>query len=110
MQQPPLPKNIQEQIEKYMRDNNDRRPSVRKAMEFSASLAIQETKWIPVTERLPEVGEHNLVLVYKGNGLVDIAFLKLVTTKGKPWWFNYNWFQESQSITHWQTLPSPPSE
>ena len=56
-------------------------------------------KWIPVTERLPEVGAD--ILVCHKNGFVATnAWL------GTHWWFK----DDKNTITHWMPLPEPPKE
>lgn len=56
-------------------------------------------EWIPVTERLPEVGAD--ILVCHKNGFVATnAWL------GTHWWFK----DDKNTITHWMPLPEPPKE
>lgn len=56
-------------------------------------------RWIPVTERLPEVGAD--ILVCHKNGFVTTnAWL------GTHWWFK----DDKNTITHWMPLPEPPKE
>ena len=57
------------------------------------------TKWIPVTERLPE--PETEVLTYRESG-IQVEF----------WWKNY-WDNDeftSCPVTHWMPLPEPPRD
>ena len=56
-----------------------------------------ESKWIPVTERLPE--EEMEVIVYTGNILKPSVFCYHFWTADLLSW---------QSVTHWMHLPEPP--
>ena len=59
-----------------------------------------EMEWIPVTERLPSVGEKVLVIaIGKGKQYVETDTL-LATGE----WFDYG------NVTHWMPLPEPPKE
>ena len=61
---------------------------------------INDQKWIPVSERLPEDGES--VLTYK-NGNVDVQ----VYEKNRNGWIQGNWFWSMATVTHWMPLPEP---
>jgi len=56
-----------------------------------------EPKWIPVTERLPEVGE--FVLVHRIEGYLSVDQYRQLHGEVKS--FIYN-------VTHWMPLPEPP--
>lgn len=61
-------------------------------------IAEIRNEWIPVGERLPEVGVS--VLVYEPNRHIQ-----------KTCRDNYDWILPHKSnVTHWQPLPNPPSE
>ena len=57
------------------------------------------SKWIPVTERLPEQGQE--VIVYDGGVLKPKVFCYLFWNKNYDSWAR---------ITHWMPLPEPPKE
>ena len=60
-----------------------------------------ELKWIPVTERLPEVWKD--ALVYRADGNFSIEFRCL----SDGWSFDNDIMEE---VTHWMPLPEPPKE
>ena len=60
---------------------------------------LQEaTKWIPVTERLPE--KEKRVVAYKGYSFLA----KIVGNQ----WFDVEWNCYRYGVTHWMPLPEPP--
>lgn len=62
---------------------------------------IYPTKWIPVTERLPE----DDVFVLNCNDHGNIVIGKII---GGTWWYKY--FSYQGQVTHWMPLPEPPEE
>lgn len=68
-------------------------------------LAALMPRWIPVTERLPEAGNH--VLVYAGffQPFNEVSY---IDAEGK-WRFAYD-DTEVPIVTHWMPLPTPPEE
>jgi len=62
--------------------------------------AEQATKWIDVNDRLPK--QATFVNAYKKNGLV----LGLYFNSDKE--FKYGKDDQSNQVTHWMPLPSPP--
>ncbi len=67
------------------------------------------TKWIPVSERLPD--NNKIVLVYGnwegGRGITSQALFRGITSEHKPRWYMGDYIQ-NPVITHWQLLPDPP--
>ena len=66
------------------------------------NVTVQE--WIPVTERLPNVGEEVLVFDTRENW-IGFAWLhpdKTWTALGFDWPFDFG------EVTHWMPLPQPP--
>lgn len=84
--------------------------------EHDRILTAEKTgKWIPVSERLPEIGE--IVLAYIDElGLIIRA--KIVDTKDYRGERRIDWarvdkdpfFLSCYTITHWMPLPEPPKE
>ena len=58
---------------------------------------VSSSKWIPVTERLPEYGQQ--VIVYTGNILSPMVLPYIFWDK------DYDAFAH---VTHWMPLPEPP--
>jgi hypothetical protein len=63
------------------------------------------SKWIPVTERLPE--KRGFVLVFTYDKIAGEAFME---GDGRFYWSNTDEYAEPLFITHWMPLPEPPKE
>ena len=63
----------------------------------------QFNKWIPVTERLPEVGE--VVLACGKRHATSGMFQGVLRNKPNMWHWKGNTLKE---VTHWMPLPEPP--
>lgn len=65
------------------------------------------SKWIPVTERLPEEGSE--ILVSRG-GFIG-SMMNVYSYLGEDRWeddYGYFGTAEEEGITHWMPLPEPP--
>lgn len=62
-----------------------------------------QSRWVKVSERLPEVGER--VLVYNTVYGVQIGWLMFTGN-----WEHYTQMLKSENNTHWQPLPTPPKD
>ena len=76
-------------------------------MEFLATDNNVGHKWIPVTERLPEIRER--VLVYHDDGMIRFGinyggFADVVSSI----YLNNNHHTCFSKVTHWMPLPEPP--
>lgn len=60
-------------------------------------------KWIPASERLPEIGK--VVLVCGSRGGIYTAIYK-----GSRYWYKLNSKSHFCEPTHWMPLPEPPKE
>ena len=65
--------------------------------------ALERTRWIPCSERLPNDGE--FVLAYK-NGQFEVQEYE----KRRNGWISGGWFWSLCTVTHWMPLPKPPKE
>ena len=84
-----------------------------------AADAIEEPKWIPVAERLPEIGTYIIAGRMKYDyekaytHFVDVAYFGPRWNDADYSWQTFNdWFEGQQEfeITHWMPLPEPPKE
>ena len=66
-------------------------------------VTVQE--WIPVTERLPEVGGY-VVCIAKRNTFS--RFMQMVARIEKNGWVNPITEQYISEVTHWMPIPQPP--
>ena len=85
-------------------------PMVLDALDYINSLESRiaeleaERRWIPVSERLPEVNEDVFTVVYDTNdGSTSVSALK---HHGDGVWFI--WDKGYYVVTHWMPLPKPP--
>ena len=64
---------------------------------YLAYMNLLPTRWIPVTEALPD--EDGFTLIFTAHGHAGVCYF----TSG--WWGGY----DKDGITHWQPLPEPPT-
>ena len=62
----------------------------------------EKIRWIPVEERLPEVGEFVLVAEKKGGITESFVDFEDYETRDGIEWFG------ADEVTHWMPLPEPP--
>ena len=65
--------------------------------------ATDATKWIPVTERLPEKNRCILICSKQG-GIAEGVYM------GGGAWIQYRWNAVGMDVTHWMPLPEAPKE
>ncbi len=66
--------------------------------------ALEQTRWIPCSERLPDDGE--FVLTYK-NGQFEVQEYE---KRRNGWIGGGGWFWSLAMVSHWMPLPEPPKE
>lgn len=66
--------------------------------------ALERTRWIPCSERLPDDGE--FVLTYK-NGQFEVQEYE---KRRNGWIGGGGWFWSLAMVSHWMPLPAPPEE
>lgn len=87
---------------------------------LQAAEALEQQKWIPVTERLPDnLDAYLVVVMYKYNHELEYSYDTDVATFDPSGdagyidgvWSTYNDWDEGQdclTVTHWMPLPEPP--
>lgn len=68
---------------------------------------IEQPKWIPVTERLPELNQ-NVLMYFEDNMAVGFW---CDTDEGVPAWCAYTdggWYTDCDMPLYWMPLPQPP--
>ena len=66
---------------------------------------FQESGWVSVEDRLPEVNKP--VLTYGRKGSIGIGF---VSSNSKEWVYFHPRYGGDKSPVHWMPLPEPPKE
>lgn len=77
----------------------------KRLIEKENELAVLSwARWVPVSERLPEVSENFLVRITDGQTIWhDVGLYSRTDNK---WWYSVS-FEQEQSVTHWMPLPLP---
>ena len=71
--------------------------------DIPAAKVVEQPRWIPVTERLPEDGEW--VLVWgRGQQIPTMMF------RESGAWIDDQFLEFHTTVTHWMPLPEPPKE
>ena len=78
----------------------------------------ERSRWIPVTERLPDVANSSygrvLCIVACKHGLVTAMEYAenrhAKTERGRRPRWEWNWKVSTWTVTHWMPLPEPPEE
>ena len=84
-----------------------------KSLKAENARLREATRWIPVGERLPEIGEENDsadVLIYELDGFIYSGYLHERPDDGDKCWVYDNSGSGvfDGAITHWCPLPQPP--
>jgi len=69
---------------------------------FADAGKMVETRWIPASERLPEINADVLAIWTDGN--------QMVTQRYDETWWSYAEGQTRQQPAHWMPLPEPPTD
>lgn len=76
---------------------------------------LSKSRWIPVTERLPEDGIESVLVYANGDGVECLSFITTAYFNRSEWRCGWNNTKIS-TVTHWMPLPSteglaePPKE
>ena len=68
----------------------------------AAAEELEKMRWVPVTERLPEVGRKVLISWTANGGICFDTAFRLIDG-----WSATHW-ELSADVTHWMPLPEPP--
>lgn len=83
----------------------DPRPTYETVASYLMSHGVTVQEWIPVKERLPEVGGY-VVCIAKRNPFS--RFMPMVARIEKNGWLNPMTEQYISEVTHWMPIPQPP--
>ena len=72
------------------------------------NLNKTKSRWIPVTERLPESGTRALVMRF--DFVTETPFYDLLWFDKGEWWNRHYTGDYAYAVTHWMPLPEPPKE
>lgn len=86
---------------------------IRKALSAIDSLpaadVVERPRWIPVEERLPEVGEKVLIChSHEGHKSISICSLRKSFLRDDELGGFIAWSAYTKNVTHWMPLPEPP--
>lgn len=99
-------------ILKYQHDNGNMEESVRQALAMAIEALSAEAEWIPVSERLPRIGEHHIsepCLVYCKCGAYAFAELE-ENIFGQVGWNcerDDDYHEPIGEVVAWMPLPEP---
>ena len=97
--------NLREFSAKYQYEDQKLSETCFRAADAIEKLQSQLPKWIPVSERLPEVGKR-VLFSYRG-------YIKKQPRIFIGWYNGKQWdslFATEYDVTHWMPLPEPPKE
>ena len=79
-------------------------------MQSIPAADVREVKWIPVTERLPDDIDEEVLVCTEDYGVSGLGFVT-VATYGVSGWLEC-WERKTYltAVTHWMPLPQPPKE
>ena len=80
-----------------------------KRLESIPAADVRPVKWIPVTERLPELHEEVLVCTEE-YGETVLGFAMVAVFEGTGWLEAWERKTYLTAVTHWMPLPEPPKE
>lgn len=82
---------------------------------YDAADAIEElekyiSRWVSVTERLPDNIDEEVLVCNEGYGKDGTGFATVAVYNGNGWLECWERKQYLACITHWMSLPEPPKE
>ena len=89
--------------------NQEREDNVVDMIESIPAADVRPVKWIPVTERLPELHEEVLVCTEE-YGETVLGFAMVAVFDGTGWLEAWERKTYLTAVTHWMPLPEPPKE
>lgn len=74
-------------------------------------IAKSKPKWIPVTERMPDMKDYDYVLGIVNGSDINVRFenaVEMVSYDPGSGWFMDDYPNAQISVSHWMPLPEPP--
>ncbi len=91
-------KELHEQLRKRYKDSD---PAYVQCLLDEIERLQNERRWIPVSERLPDIGVEVLVFDERGDIMIDELC---------RWQSELIWADDDDGVTHWMPRPLPPEE
>ena len=66
---------------------------------------LERTRWIPVSERLPDADVGSILIYTKNGGVAEGQCYPTIKA-----WKQFRWSVENANVTHWMPLPEPPEQ
>lgn len=70
----------------------------------------ERMRWIPCSERFPEVGQNVLANRIFTHGITGYQILRFGKLQNTPHWFYQDSYLSLNAVTHWMPLPESPAE
>jgi hypothetical protein len=68
-----------------------------------AIKSLERTRWIPVSERLPDGDVASVMIYTESGGVAEGQYYPTIKA-----WKQFRWSVENANVTHWMPLHNPP--
>lgn len=99
-----------EELVKRLREHNGWALNETLDQAADAIEELSKPRWIPVTERLPDNIDEEVLVCNEGYGKDGTGFATVAVYNGNGWLECWERKQYLACITHWMPLPEPPEE